>query len=94
MGRLEAASAAVVLRALPFDYHSARYHSAMAGIFINYHRDDAPGVAGWLFDFLATRFSRDDLFMDVDAMKPGMDFAQQLDHQVAQCRPSKVFAGQ
>jgi hypothetical protein len=58
----------------------------MAGIFINYRRDDAPGVAGRLFDFLATRFSRDDLFMDVDAMKPGMDFAKQLDHQVAQCR--------
>jgi TIR domain len=58
----------------------------MAGIFINYRRDDAPGVAGRLFDYLATKFSRDDLFMDVDAMKPGMDFAQQLDHQVAQCR--------
>ncbi|MGA8495126.1 MAG: PAN domain-containing protein [Xanthobacteraceae bacterium] len=58
----------------------------MAGIFINYRRDDAPGVAGRLFDYLATKFSRDDLFMDVDAMKPGMDFAKQLDHQVAQCR--------
>jgi hypothetical protein len=42
----------------------------MAGIFINYRRDDAPGVAGRLFDYLATKFSRDDLFMDVDAMKP------------------------
>jgi hypothetical protein len=58
----------------------------MAGIFINYRRDDAPGVAGRLFDHLATKFFRDDLFMDVDAMKPGMDFAKQLDHQVAQCR--------
>jgi PAN domain/TIR domain len=58
----------------------------MAGIFINYRRDDAPGVAGRLFDHLAARFSRDDLFMDVDAMKPGMDFAQQLDTQVSQCR--------
>jgi hypothetical protein len=58
----------------------------MAGIFINYRRDDAPGIAGRLFDYLATKFSRDDLFMDVDAMKPGMDFAKQLDHQVAQCR--------
>jgi hypothetical protein len=51
MGRLEAASAAVVLRALPFDYHTP-----MAGIFINYRRDDAPGVAGRLFDYLATKF--------------------------------------
>jgi hypothetical protein len=30
----------------------------MAGIFINYRRDDAPGVAGRLFDHLATRFSK------------------------------------
>ena len=58
----------------------------MAGIFINYRRDDAPGVAGRLFDYLATRFSKDDLFMDVDAMKPGIDFSKQLDTQVAQCR--------
>ena len=58
----------------------------MAGIFINYRRDDAPGVAGRLFDYLAGRFSKDDLFMDVDAMKPGVDFAKQLDTQVSQCR--------
>jgi hypothetical protein len=58
----------------------------MAGIFINYRRDDAPGVAGRLFDHLAARFSKNDLFMDVDAMKPGIDFAKQLDTQVSQCR--------
>jgi hypothetical protein len=58
----------------------------MAGIFINYRRDDAPGVAGRLFDHLAARFAKNDLFMDVDAMKPGVDFAKQLDTQVSQCR--------
>src|ERR1700693_4323311 len=58
----------------------------MAGIFINYRRDDAPGVAGRLFDYLALKYSRSGLFMDVDAMKPGIDFAQQLDTQVSQCR--------
>jgi hypothetical protein len=58
----------------------------MAGIFINYRRDDTPGVAGRLFDYLATKYSRGDLFMDVDAMQPGIDFAKQLDTQVSQCR--------
>src|SRR5580704_5495537 len=58
----------------------------MAGIFINYRRDDAPGVAGRLFDYLALKYSRHGIFMDVDAMKPGMDFAEQLDAQVSQCR--------
>jgi hypothetical protein len=36
----------------------------MAGIFINDRRDDAPGVAGRLSDYLAARFSSDDLFID------------------------------
>jgi PAN domain/TIR domain len=59
--------------------------TVMARIFINYRRDDAPGVAGRLFDYLALRYSREELFMDVDAMKPGIDFAKQLDTQVSQC---------
>src|SRR5277367_68394 len=58
----------------------------MAGIFINYRRDDAPGVAGRLFDHLVPKFSRRSIFMDVDAMKPGLDFVEQLDSQVSQCQ--------
>jgi len=57
----------------------------MARIFINYRRDDTQGVAGRLFDYLSLKYSRRELFMDVDAMKPGFDFAKQLDTQVSQC---------
>jgi hypothetical protein len=57
----------------------------MPGIFINYRRDDAPGVAGRLYDHLARKFSRGWLFIDVDAIKPGLDFVKQLDSQVSQC---------
>jgi hypothetical protein len=57
----------------------------MSGIFINYRRDDAPGVAGRLYDYLAKTFSRRELFIDVDAIKPGLDFVKQLDSQVSQC---------
>jgi len=57
----------------------------MARIFINYRRDDTPGVAGRLFDHLALKYARSELFMDVDAMQPGIDFAKQLDTQVSQC---------
>jgi hypothetical protein len=57
----------------------------MPGIFVNYRRDDAPGVAGRLYDYLAKKFSRRDLFMDVDAIKPGLDFVKQLDSQVSNC---------
>jgi hypothetical protein len=57
----------------------------MAGIFINYRRDDAPGVAGRLGDRLAKNFAQRQIFMDVDAMKPGLDFVKQLDEQVSKC---------
>ena len=57
----------------------------MTGIFINYRRDDAPGVAGRLFDHLSPKFSRKNIFMDVDAMKPGLDFVEQLDAHVSRC---------
>ena len=59
--------------------------SRVAGTFINYRRDDASGVAGRLYDHLAKSISRQSLFMDIDAMKPGLDFTKQLDAQIAQC---------
>jgi hypothetical protein len=33
----------------------------MSGIFINYRREDAPGVAGRLYDHLARSFSRGEI---------------------------------
>ncbi len=65
----------------------------MVGIFINYRRDDAPGVAGRLFDYLSTKYPHGALFMDVDAMEPGIDFVEQLDAQVAQCRVLLAIIG-
>jgi len=57
----------------------------MAGIFINYRRDDTRGLAGRLSDHLRRTFGPDAVFMDDDAMKPGFDFVKQLDIQVSQC---------
>ena len=58
----------------------------MAGkIFINYRRDDSPGTAGRLHDRLAQTFGRKNLFMDVDHIPAGVDFADYLHSQVAAC---------
>ncbi len=54
-------------------------------IFISYRRDDAPGSAGRLYDRLADSFPREALFMDVDAMVPGIDFVRELDDAVQGC---------
>lgn len=54
-------------------------------IFISYRRDDSAMAAGRLYEHLARHFPREALFMDVDAMQPGMNFVDELDRQVAQC---------
>jgi len=58
----------------------------MAGkIFINYRRDDSIGTAGRLNDRLAQSFGRKNLFMDVDNIPAGVDFAEYLQSQVSAC---------
>lgn len=54
-------------------------------IFVNYRRDDSPGTAGRLRDQLADAFGPDSLFMDVDNIPAGVDFASHLSAQVAAC---------
>ena len=54
-------------------------------IFVNYRRDDFPGTAGRLRDQLADAFGPDSLFMDVDNIPAGVDFASYLNAQVAAC---------
>ena len=58
----------------------------MAGnIFISYRRDDAAAWAGRLHLALQRHFKPGQLFMDVDNIKPGVDFVKALDDQIARC---------
>ena len=59
--------------------------SSAPRVFINYRREDASGHAGRLYDALADRLGRDNVFMDVDAIRPGENFAQVLDESVESC---------
>ena len=54
-------------------------------IFISYRRDDSAGTAGRLRDWLAGPFGDESLFMDVDNIPAGADFAKYLNDQVANC---------
>ena len=53
----------------------------MARIFICYRREDSSGHAGRLYDRLGARFG-DDVFMDIDAIGPGVDFARLIDETI------------
>jgi tetratricopeptide (TPR) repeat protein len=66
----------------------------MAGnIFINYRREESGHVAGRLHDSLAPTFGSKKLFMDVDNIPAGSDFADQLKSQVAACDAMLAIIG-
>jgi hypothetical protein len=46
----------------------------MSCIFVSYRREDASASAGRLYDRLSARWGVDDVFIDVDTLKPGVDF--------------------
>src|SRR2546430_11860155 len=54
-------------------------------IFLSYRRQDSPGHAGRLHDRLATRFGMENVFIDVDAIEPGLDFREVIDSAVGAC---------
>ena len=57
----------------------------MARIFISYRRDDSSGHAGRLYDRLSDHFGPDNVFMDVDTIKPGRDFVDAVRQAVGGC---------
>ncbi len=58
----------------------------MAGaIFISYRRDDSRHAAGRLYQHLVQTFPRDRLFIDVDAISPGLDFVTEITSKVEIC---------
>jgi len=62
-------------------------------IFISYRRDDSSGYAGRLFDYLAARFGKENVFMDVDTIKPGEDFRRAIEKAVGSCEVVIVMIG-
>jgi hypothetical protein len=55
------------------------------GIFVSYRRQDSSHLAGRLYDRLSDRFGEGQVFMDVDAIEPGVDFAEEINRAVEAC---------
>ena len=55
----------------------------MPKIFISYRRGDSAGHTGRLYDRLADHFGQDQVFMDVDTIRPGLDFVEVVQQAVA-----------
>jgi hypothetical protein len=54
-------------------------------IFISYRRDDASFPAGRIYDHLMKSFPRNQIFMDVDNLDPGVDFVEAIESSVGSC---------
>jgi len=57
----------------------------MASIFISYRREDSGGHAGRLCDRLTARFGGDRVFMDIQDIHPGQNFAASIEDTIATC---------
>jgi hypothetical protein len=55
----------------------------VANVFISYRREDAAGHAGRLCDRLTARFGHARVFMDLQDIAPGQNFAQSIDDTIA-----------
>ena len=53
------------------------------GVFVSYRRDDSPGHAGRLYDRLVEHFGPERVFIDVDSIDPGADFAEVIEGTLA-----------
>jgi hypothetical protein len=51
-------------------------------IVVNYRRNDSSGYAGRLYDDLTERFGEGAVFMDIDAIQPGVEFAKVIESAV------------
>jgi len=54
----------------------------VARIFVSYRRDDASSEAGRITDWLDRHFGEDEVFMDINALEPGVDFVQMIEQTV------------
>ena len=63
------------------------------GIFVSYRRHESKDFAGRLYDRLADRFGEGQVFMDVDTIEPGVDFAEEIARAVAACQVLLAIIG-
>lgn len=57
----------------------------MNQIFISYRRSDSAFAAGRLYDRLKQSFGSENVFMDIDSIDLGIDFAEHIERAVGTC---------
>jgi hypothetical protein len=57
----------------------------MARVFLCYRRDDTAAISGRVYDRLAARFGRRNVFKDIDSIPLGVDFKQHIESVIRGC---------
>ena len=64
-----------------------------AGVFLSYRREESAPQAGRLYDNLSARFGESRVFMDVDSIGLGLDFAEVIEDAIASCEVLLALIG-
>lgn len=67
--------------------------AASGRVFISYRRQESSGMAGRLYDRLAGQFGQEQVFMDVDTIALGVDFAEVITEAVSTCKVLLAIIG-
>jgi hypothetical protein len=62
-------------------------------VFVSYRREDSAGHAGRLGEHLCAVFGPDNVFLDVQDIAPGQDFAQAIERTITECQALVVIIG-
>ena len=65
----------------------------MESVFLSYRREDSAGYAGRLAEHLSSDIGHEHVFMDVQDIVPGQDFAQAIENTISACQAVIVVIG-
>jgi tetratricopeptide (TPR) repeat protein len=65
----------------------------LSKVFISYRREDSAAYAGRLCDHLTLLLGESSVFMDVEDLRPGQNFAQTIDRWIGDCNAALVVIG-
>lgn len=65
----------------------------MESVFLSYRREDSAGYAGRLSEHLGSILGAEHIFMDVQDIAPGQDFAEAIEKTISACQAVIVIIG-
>jgi hypothetical protein len=63
------------------------------GVFISYRRQDSAGISGRIYDRFVDHFVPEQVFRDIESIRPGVDFIDELESVLDTCTVMLVVIG-